>query len=235
MACMPAAFAATGHIAPKHHGNFKHYTLALTWQPGFCSIGRPCVHPSHRIDIGLHGLWASRPASLITRHVSAPQWWERGCKLYHPSNQTPELSATTRARLRRVMPQLEPSLLKHEYDKHVQCFGFNAEAFFTAALALRQRFVASNFARTLRAQAGTKVKRASVMQRFMASFHTPDRHALALRCAVDHGGRHVLTQMWFTIRVGALDEFPHASSLMNPPIEQGNCPATFTLPAWHSD
>lgn len=223
--------AATAALVPARHGDFGHYTFALTWQPGFCADGSCATDQNHQIDIGLHGLWASRPQALIARGISAPQWWSRGCDYYHHSDAAPQLDAATRQRLRQVMPQLPSSLLTHEYDKHVQCFGFDATRFFQAALDLRKRVVASPFGRWLRDHAGRDVTRHDLLAAFDRDFHTDKTWALQLRCS-GPSGRRYLSQLWFTIPRQHLAEFPRGNSLMNAPIAQHNCPARFRLPAW---
>lgn len=121
-----ASGADAATLTPAQHGDFAHYTFALTWQPGFCSTGAGCLSGQpHTALIGLHGLWASRPQALISRGISAPQWWSRGCDYFHHSDRAPRLSQAILEQLRAVMPHLKYSLLTHEYDKHVQCFGFD--------------------------------------------------------------------------------------------------------------
>ena len=221
-------------VAPRRHGDFAHYTFALTWQPGFCTTDGGCMRGQPRkVLIGLHGLWASRPRGLIERGISAPKWWHRGCDLYHHSDRAPHLSQATVRALRAVMPHLERSLLRHEYDKHVQCFGFGAEAFFKTELRLRKRIIYSAFARYLKRQAkGRRVKRSRVMKAFMNAFGTRARRAVQLRCGTDQQGRHVLTQFWITFHADALRTFPQSATLMNAPIPQANCPAVFYVPNW---
>ena len=221
-------------LTPRQHADFAHYTFALTWQPGFCITGGGCLRgQSESVLIGLHGLWASRPRGLIERGISAPQWWHRGCDFYHASERAPRLAPATRRRLRAVMPRLEHSLLRHEYDKHVQCFGFGADAFFKTELRLRRRVVDSAFGHYLKTQArGHRVKRSRVIEAFMRSFGTRHRRAVQLRCGTDRRGRQVLTQFWITLHANAVEAFPHEPALMDAPIPQTNCPETFAVPDW---
>ncbi len=221
-------------LAPARHGDFAHYTFALTWQPGFCATDGGCAasQPTN-VLIGLHGLWASRPQSLIKRGVSAPQWWHRGCDYFHHSDGKPPLSPATRQAIMAVMPHLRHSLLKHEYDKHVQCFEFGAERFFKVALHLRKRVADSAFGHYLKESArGHRVKRNRIVSAFLHSFGTHNRRALQLRCGMDKHGRHVLTQLWITFHSGAVKSFPRPASLMNAPIPQDNCPAVVYVPGW---
>ncbi|TAL87492.1 MAG: ribonuclease I [Rhodanobacter sp.] len=234
MIALPSRAAAdSAPLAPTRHGDFAHYTFALTWQPGFCRKAGSCLdHPPQHALIGLHGLWASRPQSLIDAGVTAPQWWHRGCDYFHHTGKAPALSSTTLQRLHAVMPQLRHSLLTHEYDKHVQCFGFDTQRFFDTELAMRQRIVHSRFGRYLLQQArGHTVQRSDVIAAFMHGFDTDRHDALQLRCDTDASGRVVLSQLWITLHANAVAAFPHKRSLMNAPIAQDNCPSLFRVPA----
>lgn len=228
-----AGAQADSSLSPQQHGDFGHYTLALTWQPGFCAEGSCAADQSHDVDIGLHGLWASRPQDLIARHIAAPQWWARGCDFYHHSDAAPQLDSAMKRHLKRVMPQLDPSLLTHEYDKHVQCFGFDPERFFATALDLRRRIAASPLGDWLRRHAGQRVARADIRAEFDRAFDTDQTDALQLRCSGPHGARY-LSQLWLTIPRTRLAAFPGDAGLMNAPIAQHNCPARFRLPGWSS-
>lgn len=231
---LAASSPATTTLTPALHSHFGHYTFALTWQPGFCSTESGCLPDQPKtVLIGLHGLWASRPQSLIARGVSAPQWWSRGCDYFHPSHRGPWLPAATYRQLQQVMPHLRHSLLRHEYDKHVQCFGFNTPRFFDTELGMRQAVVRSAFGRYLTQTArGHEVERTAVIDAFVSAFGTDQRSALQLQCGRSHDGRQVLTQMWITVRTAALARFPQASSLMDAPIWQDNCPSRFWVPDW---
>lgn len=232
---LTVAGASAAPLIPARHGSFAHYTFALTWQPGLCSSSGGCqADQPHTVLIGLHGLWASRPRSLIERHISAPQWWRRGCDEFHPSARAPQLPAALRARLRHVMPHFRHSLLRHEYDKHVQCFGFDTRAFFATELHMRREVLASPFGRYLTTMAqGHDVRSADIIHAFMRAFGTDRRTALQLRCARDSRGRVVLTQMWITLHTDALARFPRHGALMNAPIAQSNCPRHVRVPRWH--
>ena len=219
---------------PSHYGDFAHYTFALTWQPGFCSTDGGCLRDQPRAAlIGLHGLWASRPQSLIRRGISDPQWWSRGCDYYRHSDSPPRLPAATLTQLNAVMPHLRVSLLTHEYDKHVQCFGFDPQTFFVTELNMRSEVAASAFGRYLTVTAlGHQVRRAAVIRAFTRDFGTDQSSSLQLRCGRNRRGQVVLTQLWITLYKGALARFPRDDSFMNAPTPQHNCPARFSVPDW---
>lgn len=224
---------ADSPLSPRQHGDFEHYTLALTWQPGFCADGRCAADQNHDLHIGLHGLWASRPQDLVARHIPAPKWWSRGCDFYHHSDAAPQLAGATTRNLERVMPQLDPSLLTHEYDKHVQCFGFDTQRFFATELDLRQRIATSPLGDWLRHHAGQRVARADLLAEFDRAFHTNKTDALQLRCSGPDDARY-LSQLWFTIPRTQLAAFPRNAGLMNAPIAEHNCPAHLRVPEWPS-
>lgn len=234
LALLTAGAAPAAPLRPARHADFGHYTFALTWQPGFCSTDGGCLPGQpHTALIGLHGLWASRPQSLVRRGISAPQWWSRGCDYYHHSDRAPALPPATLLRLRAVMPRLETSLLTHEYDKHVQCFGFDPQTFFLTELRMRREVTQSDFGRYLTVQAmDHEVAHAAVTEAFTRAFGTDQPASLQLRCGRNRRGQIVLTQLWITLHADALPRFPRGGSLMNAPIPQDNCPARFRVPGW---
>jgi ribonuclease I len=234
LSLLAVAGARATSLTAARHADFAHYTFALTWQPGFCGTAGGCLRDQpHDVLIGLHGLWASRPRSLIERGISAPQWWSRGCDYYHHSDLAPRLSHATLQRLDRVMPHLQDGLLRHEYDKHVQCFGFDAQEFFDTELRMRRQVLDSTFGRYLIVSARDHVVgRTAVIDAFLRAFHTNQPAALQLRCERDARGNEVLTQLWITLHADALPRFPRGGSLMNAPIAQDNCPARFRVPGW---
>jgi ribonuclease I len=234
LSLLAAAGARAAPLVAARHGDFAHYTFALTWQPGFCSSDGGCLpEQPHTVLIGLHGLWASRPQSLIRRGISAPQWWRRGCDYYHHSDSAPRLPPATLLRLNAVMPRLEDSLLTHEYDKHVQCFGFDPQTFFQTELRMRREVTDSAFGRYLTVAArGHEIRRADLIRAFTRDFGTDQSAALQLRCGRNEQRRVVLTQLWITLYRDALPRFPRDDSFMNAPIAQDNCPARFLVPDW---
>lgn len=234
LSLLTVAGARATSLTAARHADFAHYTFALTWQPGFCGTAGGCLRDQpHDVLIGLHGLWASRPRSLIERGISAPQWWSRGCDYYHHSDLAPRLSHATLQRLDRVMPHLQDGLLRHEYDKHVQCFGFDAQGFFDTELRMRRQVLDSAFGRYLILSARDRVvRRTDVINAFMHAFQTNQPTALQLRCERDARGNEVLTQLWITLHADALPRFPRGGSLMNAPVAQDNCPARLRVPGW---
>jgi len=223
----------TPPLVPARHGDFDHYTFALSWQPGWCATESGCeANQPHDQLIGIHGLWAGLPQSLMERGISRPQWWAKGCDEFEPSRARPTLPPSLRHQLADVLPHTKGDLLRHEYDKHVQCFGFDPVLFFRTELAMRDAVLANGFARDLQAQAGRTVAKEDLAASFARFFRTSLPRAVQFQCGQDGSGRTVLTQFWISIRSDALSRFPDPRALTNSPVPQDNCPAWFGLPAW---
>ncbi len=224
---------AASSLQPVVHSDFHHYTFALTWQPGMCAGDSGCLPDQPQTPlIGLHGLWASLPQSLIDAGVTPPQWWAKGCDYFDHSDAQPPLAAPLLARLAAVMPHFADPLLRHEYDKHVQCFQFDPTKFFTTELAMHDTVANGAFGQYLVAHVGQTVTHDQVMDAFHSVFDTKLNQSLALECDKNSAGTPILTQLWFTLRVDDLDDFPKPQSMIDSPMKQDNCPASFTIPAW---
>ncbi|WP_083338819.1 ribonuclease T2 family protein [Chromobacterium sphagni] len=230
-----AGAAQAKPLQPARHGDFIHYTYALTWQPGFCATGDGCLpdQPKQQL-IGLHGLWPSLPQSLIQQGVPVQQWWAKGCGFFPHTLAIPLPPPELREQLREVMPQLKDDLYTHEYVKHVQCFGFGASEFFGAAMNMRQAVVDSGFGAYLLAQAGQTRSREELAAEFSKAFGTNQVRSLQLQCGKDGRQRNVLTQVWFTLRADKLEDFPKADAFVNTPDGEyeDSCGQPFLMPGW---
>jgi ribonuclease I len=224
--------AAPVRLAPVRHDDFEHYTFALTWQPGMCAAAACRPDQPKTPLIGLHGLWPSLPKSLSARGIVNPQWWMKGCDFYHHSDAPPPIDASLRRRLEAVMPQFSNDLLTHEYDKHVQCFGYDPAAFFTTELAMRRAVVVSPFGAYLMQHVGRSVEHGALVRRFQSAFGTDRKTALQLRCERTGRGELVLTQLWMTIRASEIAAFPRPVAFMETFPKQDTCPLRFRIPAW---
>lgn len=223
----------SGPLVARTHSDFRHDTFALTWQPGFCSTGSGCQSDqTHRLLIGLHGLWASEPYTLEAKSVPVQEWWAKGCDLYGTDNTPPKLLPTTTEALRGVVPHLATPLYVHEYTKHARCFSYDPDRYFVTAMEMHDRFVASAFGQWLTQRAGSDVSREEMLATFVALMHVPEDRALQLRCESDHSGRTVLTQLWFTLDPKNLKRFPDNGAYLSSPNDQNGCPATFFVPGW---
>ncbi|OUI84876.1 ribonuclease T2 family protein [Acetobacter tropicalis] len=231
---VPASISLTAPL----HGDFGHYTVALTWQPGFCTgpEGNSCQADQPKTPlIGLHGLWASRPSDLIKAQVPVTTWWRKGCSLYEgdASPPVPRFSPTLSHRLSDVVAHTHSDLVAHEYAKHVHCFGMQEEQFFSVAIQLRDRFAALPSAQHLTSEPGTVIAKADLTREIEADTGPlPDR-GVQFQCNKTPQGQSVLAQIWFTLKPDALSRFPKADAFMSSPQMQDNCPASFLVPQWN--
>lgn len=231
----PATRTDALSIPVAQHGDFDHYTLALTWQPGFCTDRNgPSCQPDqpHTPVIGLHGLWASLPSDLVHDGLPVTIWWGKGCDIYNHDDTPPRLSPALAKRLSMTVAHTRSSLVTHEYTKHVQCFGMNAERFFTVASTLRDRFAAGPVGRDLEHDAGQEISKADVLASFEKAYGPLPQRGLQFRCNTDAQGQTVLAQLWFTLDPRGLGRFPAASGFLPSPDVQDNCPARFHVPTW---
>lgn len=221
-------------LTPERHADFHHDTLALTWQPGFCSVESGCgADQPHGDLIGLHGLWASEPHTLEAKGVRVQEWWRKGCDLLEaPSDEMPGLPPDVSAGLAEMVPHVTHPLVPHEFKKHARCFGYKPDLYFQTALNLRKRFDESFFAQWMRHRAGSVVSHAALLTAFDRTTGNTMPRALQLRCSFDAKRRVVLTQLWLTLSPKQLDTFPAAGSYLPAPEAQDNCPAQFLLPNW---
>ncbi|GBQ16293.1 ribonuclease T2 family protein [Swaminathania salitolerans] len=248
LAVLATASCATGpepdaSFTAQRNTDFSHETLALTWQPGFCTTGKGCMpdQPDTPL-IGLHGLWASEPHSLEARGVPVEKWWQNGCALLGERETAPVLDSAMQATLSEIVPHIVPSraspsggassLVDHEWGKHGACFGYRPGPFFAEAVSLRLRFARSPVGAYLRARQGTLIERDALLGFFRNATGVSHARALQLRCERDDRGRIALTQLWFTLKPDRLDTFPAGESYLEAPHEQGNCPAQFWLKRW---
>ena len=222
-------------LTPAVHGDFEHYTFALTWQPGFCGSEEGCLPDQPKTAlIGIHGLWASLPQTLVDQGLPMAEWFGRGCDVFGPSEGAPALDPAIAAQLDAFMPHIAHSLLTHEYDKHVKCFGFDPNQFFSTELAMRATVVAGPFGHYLSDHVGQSVSHADVTAAFEKAFSTDLATSLQLQCEHNAQGGAILSQFWFTLHADKLAEFPQTDAFMTTPTAQyeDNCPTTFLIPSW---
>ncbi len=101
-------------------GEFDYYVLALSWSPGWCAVEgtarrSPQCAPERDLGWMLHGLW--------------PQH-ERGWPSYCPTDARPPTRQMTRE-MADIMGTA--GLARHEWEKHGQCSGLSAQAYFAAS------------------------------------------------------------------------------------------------------
>nr|WP_183383303.1 ribonuclease I [Halomonas stenophila] len=221
-----------------------HYTLALTWHPGFCATRsrppRECREPSLRrgAEDGfvLHGLWPSLPARLRGQGVARREWWREGCFLErprpdggfcraHPPLALPEAQGDA---LDRAMPGRASCLDRYQYAKHAACLGIAAEDLFATALGMVAAVNASAFADFVGVRRGGEVGRNDLIGAFEAAFGQGTGRALRLVCR--GRGNRWLTEVRIGIDAEALARFPAADSLVRQ--DRGRCAARVRIAAF---
>lgn len=214
---------------------FDHYTLALTWHPGFCqtqgSPPRECREPALRegAEAGfvLHGLWPSLPERFADDGVTRRGWWSQGCFLERPradggfcrAHAPFAFDAPLDDALERAMPGRASCLDRYQYAKHAACLALPAEAYFATSVALLEAVNASAFVDFVMIHRGGEVGRNALIGAFEAAFGEGTGRTLSLQC--DGRGNRVLTEVRIGIDAERLDDFPAADSLV--PLRRGGC------------
>lgn len=214
---------------------FDHYTLALTWHPGFCaSRSRPpreCRESAlaEGADRGfvLHGLWPSLPERFAERGVDRRRWWREGCFLETPradgsfcrAHPPLELPEGLERRLDAAMPGRASCLDRYQYAKHAACLALPEAAYFAASVTLVEAVNESAFGAFVTLNQGGEVARNALIDAFEAAFGEQTGRALRLAC----GGRgnRLLTEVRIGIAADRLADFPAAESLVRQP--RGRC------------
>lgn len=214
---------------------FEHYTLALTWHPGFCAAQsrppRECREPSLRDNseqgFVLHGLWPSLPQRFVERGVDRPQWWQEGCFLEtpradgsfcraHPPFGLPEALSDA---LDEAMPGRASCLDRYQYAKHAACLNLPEGDYFAMSLVLLEAVNESAFGTFVVLNQGGEVDRNDLIAAFEAAFGEDTGRALRLECR--GRGNRILTEVRIGIDAERLDAFPDAESLAIQ--ERGRC------------
>lgn len=234
----PEPIALTG-ITTDPAMAFGHYTFATMWFPGVCRAWNDssdvCNKERHNSAVNqqltLHGLWPSRPKSLIDAGVEAPEWWHYGCYWFDNDKKIPEsanlppleLPGQLKKRLNQVMPLTQTYLDRHEYTKHIACFGPTPTEYFSTATNMLAMINTSYFAHWISAHRGQMVTRKAIQAAFKKGFKQPNARAMQLRCASNSNNtvKDVLTEIWFTIPTEKLAQFPKPSSFGSG--LRGNC------------
>lgn len=207
---------------------FDHYTLALTWHPGFCNTRnrppRECREPSLQAQSAqgfvLHGLWPSLPRRFAERGVERRRWWRQGCFLEEPradgsfcrAHPPLGLEDTLADTLDDAMPGRASCLDRYQYAKHAACLELPEEDYFAVAVALLEIVNESAFGAFVALNQGGEVNRNDLIAAFEAAFGEGTGRALRLEC---HGrGNRTLTEVRIGIAADRLADFPARDSLV---------------------
>jgi len=232
----PSALSSLAALSGRPGGSdFAHYTLALTWHPGFCSTRRqpPRECRDASLSLGtadgfvLHGLWPSLPARFAEQGVVRQEWWRQGCFIESPrasgsfcrAHPPFHLPKALDQSLDRAMPGRASCLDRYQYAKHAACLALPVDDYFTAAVALRETVNASVFGGFVNQHRGGEVARNALITVFEAAFGEGSGRALRLEC----GGRgnRVLTEVRIGIAAERLAAFPAADSMVS--LGRGRC------------
>lgn len=225
---LPREALAQGPLERLERTAFAHYTLALTWHPGFCETrSRPpseCREASLREGseqgFVLHGLWPSLPQRFAARGIGQRRWWQEGCFVETPqadgsfcrAHPPLELPAPLGEALDTVMPGRASCLERYQFAKHASCLALPERAYFAASVALVERVNASAFAAFVVLNQGGEVERNALIKAFEAAFGNGTGRALRLTCR--GRGNRWLTEVRIAIAADRLGAFPAAGSLV---------------------
>lgn len=247
-AALPAA-QAQPLLAATQYGDFSTYTLALSWQNGFCQsmkergqrLPAECKLSSEASNAPLltaHGLWPSLPKSVAARGVDNKRWMRFGCAT-RPSPGYPEvrerkcdlpatgINPTVQHQLSSVMPGAagRSCLERYEYAKHGMCLGFDPDSYFSTLARLTQQVNTSLPGQWLAQHAGQTVKRKEFNQVVARSWGDAGVNAIKLTC---HGNPAYLTEIQIILDARQINDPLSAQNLVSQP-RPGNCPARFLL------
>lgn len=213
-------------------GSIKDFTLALSWEPGFCRDHgqRDECRNAGDTPLTLHGFWPGVPASLGRQGVSRGDWYHDGCMAVdHQSEGSfcsfpkPQLSSNVRQSLESAMPGVQSCLDRHEYAKHGACFNISADQYFSHATRLYQQVSQSRFAQWLKSHRGQQVARQDVISTFGSTFKTSGR-SLMVMC----DGSDYLTELRIGINGSHLNDFPASDSFSR--LGNGRCGSQVKIP-----
>ncbi|MGQ4878273.1 ribonuclease T2 family protein [Billgrantia sp. LNSP4103-1] len=223
---------------------FDHFTLALTWHPGFCDSQRQppreCREPSLREGAGqgfvLHGLWPSLPERFAEQGVDRRRWWQKGCFLERPradgsfcrAHPPLGLEETLADSLDEAMPGRASCLDRYQYAKHAACLELPEEDYFAASVTLLEIVNASAFGAFVTLNQGGEVNRNDVIAAFEAAFGEGTGRALRLECR--GRGNRILTEVRIGIDSQRLDDFPARDTLV--PQDRGRCATRLHIAAF---
>lgn len=214
---------------------FDHYTIALSWLPGFCLVSKQCSpKTAHDTLIGLHGIWPSEPKSLENAGLPEKIWEQRGCQSVPIGAHNPAtpISAEAQAAFRRVTADTGRDLMAHEAEKHLACLELDPDETIRSALKLRDNFLHTETAAFLRAGAGKKMSRAAFFASVRRDWPRFPSGGIVLRCRRDMMKRAVLVEVQLALNPSTMEDFPQVRAFASVTGRRSSCPAKFFLPDW---
>ncbi|GAA4897806.1 ribonuclease T2 family protein [Ferrimonas pelagia] len=159
---------------PADGSAFAHYTLAMSWHPGFCEgKGKRPDCRNARPELVLHGLW---PSNAKAPHPAYCDGSDRRSFCRYPSLSLADQQLSS---LRRVMPGVDVCLQRYQWHKHGSCAGLSRADYFERSIAYSLWLKESEPARQLRRHAGARLSRQQVLTWFD---HWGAKGAVTLHC-----------------------------------------------------
>ncbi|XAO72179.1 MAG: hypothetical protein AAYR33_04600 [Acetobacteraceae bacterium] len=214
---------------------FDHYTIALSWLPGFCLVSHQCTAMmTHENLIGLHGAWPSEPKSLENAGLPEKIWEQRGCQAVPigAHSRATSISEETQAAFRRVTADTGRDLVAHEAEKHLACLDLDPDKTIRSALKVRDDFLHTETAAFLRAGVGKKMSRAAFFASVRRDWPRFPNGGIVLRCRRDTMKRAILVEVQLALNPATMEGFPHMGAFASVSGRRSSCPAKFFLPDW---
>lgn len=227
------------------------YTLALSWEPGFCGTGDHATLPECKLAANgpprlvLHGLWpdwdvngdgkrdaaddyclpgADDRKALVMLDTARPTDW-----LKLPAV---KLSAANSGDLAGVMPGTAAALERHEWWKHGTCSGLQPDEYFALAILLMRQAERGKLASLIVAQAGKTVARSKLFAAFAADFGPESARALLLDCAKAQGDSALL-EIHIRLKRDKISEGLNPDTLSIPDASpHGSCAVDIRILDW---
>ena len=169
------------------------YVLALSWEPAFCEAMKgkaECKNETaasyEATHFSLHGLWPQPRANVFcgvdraTAALDDQHQWEQLPE--------PQLTASTKAALDKVMPGTQSVLQRHEYTKHGTCYpAGNAEQYFKDAIRLAGEVNGSAVQKYMAANIGKTIQMSELRAKFDEAFGAGAGERVRVSC--DKAGR----------------------------------------------
>lgn len=214
---------------------FDHYTIALSWLPGFCLVSHKCKRSmTHNNVVGLHGAWPSEPKSLENAGLPEKIWVQRGCQAAPMTahSRAMPMSKETREAYASVTADTGNDIVTHEAKKHLACLDLDPNETIGAALKVRGAFTKTEAAKFLLSKAGKKVSRAAFFKSARRDWPHFPKGGVVLRCRRDAAKGPVLVEIQLALDPATINEFPRLSTFTQVSGRRSSCPATFYLPDW---
>jgi len=240
-------------LEARRYADFSHYTLALSWQTGFCQShydrykkeSKICKKQQDSADkrsfITVHGLWPSLPDSVAARGVDEKRWIRYGCST-RPLPDMPQVNASNKcnapvtgislevaSKLADIMPAAggDSCLERYEYAKHGICFGFNSNDYFDTIVRLSNEVKQQALGDFIQKYYGQVVTREAFNRAVKESWGDDAVKAIKLNC---HGNPAYLTDIQIAVRADKINLPLHSASFAAQK-SMGNCGNTFRLDA----